>query len=95
MLLEVIQGNDKMDSTSHKGHYEKDYSNIMVTDVRALKIGVPKEFFMEGLDAEIASSIKASMKKFEAMGAEVEEISLPIANEGLAAYYIISSDKPV
>ena len=56
-----------------------------------MKIGIPSEFFKEGLDEEIATSIKESIEKFKALGAIVEEISLPITTEGLSAYYIISS----
>ena len=91
LLLEVIAGEDKMDSTSHKGAIEIDYLNGIEKGVQGLKIGVPTEFFMEGLDEEIALSIKGSIKILKELGAEVEEISLPDAGEGLAAYYIISS----
>ena len=56
-----------------------------------MRIAVPAEFFKPGLDEEIATSIKESIEKFKALGAIVEEISLPITEEGLSAYYIISS----
>lgn len=91
LLLEVIAGEDKMDSTSHKGLIEMDYLNGIEKGIQGLKIGVPAEFFMEGLDEEIALSIKGSIQILKEQGAEVEEISLPDAAEGLSAYYIISS----
>lgn len=91
LLLEVIQGNDMMDSTSYQGNYEKDYLSEIDTGVKGLKIGVPKEFFMDGLDEEISCLVMDSIKIFQGLGADVEEMSLPVTNEGLAAYYIISS----
>jgi aspartyl-tRNA(Asn)/glutamyl-tRNA(Gln) amidotransferase subunit A len=91
LLLEVIQGDDKKDSTSYKGNYQKSYLKNIDSGVRELKIGVPEEFFMEGLDGEIASSIRESIGRLKALGAEVEEISFPIANDSLPVYYIISS----
>jgi aspartyl-tRNA(Asn)/glutamyl-tRNA(Gln) amidotransferase subunit A len=90
-MLEVIQGSDKRDSTSYKGEYQTDYTNGLVKDIRGMRIGVPKEFFIEGLDEEIAATIKESIRCFEGLGAIVEEISLPAAGDGLSAYYVISS----
>jgi aspartyl-tRNA(Asn)/glutamyl-tRNA(Gln) amidotransferase subunit A len=56
-----------------------------------MKIAVPKEFFKEGLDKEIEEGVKKGIEKLKSLGAEVEEISFPITDEGLSAYYIISS----
>lgn len=91
LMLEVIQGNDKRDSTSFKGQYQSGYTAGLVKDIKGMKIGVPKEFFIDGLDDEIAASIKESISCFEGLGAIVEEISLPAAGDGLSAYYVISS----
>ncbi len=91
LMLEVIQGNDKRDSTSYRGEYQKSYTDSLGKDIKGMRIAVPKEFFMEGLDEEIAASIRESIKYFEGLGAIVEEISLPAAGDGLSAYYIISS----
>jgi len=91
LLLEVIQGYDKMDSTSYTADSQKDYLKDIDSGVRGLKIGVPKEFFTEGLDEEIASSIQECIKRFKFLGAKIEEISFSIANDSLPAYYIISS----
>lgn len=60
-------------------------------ELREWKIGVPEEFFGEGLDEEIKESVKNSLDKLKELGAEVETFSLPIIKEGLAAYYIMSS----
>ncbi|MDK2919464.1 MAG: aspartyl-tRNA(Asn)/glutamyl-tRNA(Gln) amidotransferase subunit [Candidatus Petromonas sp.] len=89
--LLAIQGHDPMDSTSVQHEVEKDYLDEIEKGVKGFKIGVPKEFFMEGLDKEIGRAIRKSMERLEGMGAEVEEFSLPIEDSGLSAYYIISS----
>ncbi|MBC8060062.1 MAG: Asp-tRNA(Asn)/Glu-tRNA(Gln) amidotransferase subunit GatA [Clostridiaceae bacterium] len=91
LTLEVIQGEDKLDSTSVKQAFTKDYLSTIEQGIKGMKIAVPTEFFKSGLDEEISTSIKDSIEKFKALGAIVEEISLPITEEGLSAYYIISS----
>lgn len=91
LLQSVIQGSDKMDSTSYKGEYYKDYLNNLDAGIKGLRIAVPENFFSEGLDEEIACSIKESIEILKALGAKVYEITFPVAEEGLSAYYIISS----
>ena len=91
LTLEVIQGEDKLDSTSVKQKFTEDYLSTIENGIKGMRIAVPAEFFKPGLDEEIATSIKESIEKFKALGAIVEEISLPITEEGLSAYYIISS----
>ncbi len=91
LTLEAIQGEDPLDSTSVKHEITEDYLSTIEAGVKGMKVGVPKEFFQSGLDEEISSSIKESIKRLKNLGAVVEEISLPITQEGLSAYYIISS----
>ncbi len=91
LMLQVIQGKDDKDSTSYRGEYQQDYAGRLGMDIKGLKIGVLKEYITDGLDSEIASSIKDSIRHFESIGAAVDEISLPAAGDGLSAYYIISS----
>lgn len=91
LTLEVIAGHDSMDSTSYNKEVEKDYLSALDGRVDGLKIAVPKEFFGKGLNSEIEKSVKDTMEKLRSMGAVVEEISLPITEEGLSAYYVISS----
>jgi aspartyl-tRNA(Asn)/glutamyl-tRNA(Gln) amidotransferase subunit A len=91
LTLEVIQGEDSLDSTSYKGELKGDYLSTLADGVKGMKIGVPKEFFQSSLDEEISDSIKQSIQVLKDLGAEVSEISLPITEEGLSAYYIISS----
>ena len=88
MLLNIISGHDEKDSTSANID-KKDYTKSLVKDVKGLKIGVPKEYFGEGINEEVKESVKQAIKKYEEMGAIVEECSLDMVNEALAVYYII------
>ena len=89
ILLNLIAGHDEKDSTSANID-KKDYTKALVRDVKGLKIGVPKEYFGEGINEEVSISVKNAIKKYEEMGAIVEEFSLPIADYALATYYIIA-----
>lgn len=89
MLLNLITGHDEKDSTSVNIE-KKDYTKALREDVKGLKIGVPKEYFGDGINEEVKSKVKEAIKKYEEMGAIVEECSLDIADESLAVYYIIA-----
>jgi len=91
LALEVIAGTDPLDNTSSKEIGSTDYLTGIDGGVSGMKIGVPKEFFGEGLDVEIKESIFTSIEKLKSLGATVEEISIPITEAGLSAYYVISS----
>lgn len=90
-ILNIISGTDEYDSTSIRDLKEIDYTASLQDGIKGMKIGVPEEFFGEGLDEEIKESVKNSLDKLKELGAEVETFSLPIIKEGLAAYYIMSS----
>ena len=89
MLLNLITGHDEKDSTSVNID-KKDYTKALREDVKGLKIGVPKEYFGDGINEEVKAKVKEAIKKYEEMGAIVEECSLDIADESLAVYYIIA-----
>lgn len=89
ILLNVITGHDPKDSTSMNMD-KKDYTKSLVKDVKGLKIGMPKEFLGEGINSEVKNAILETAKKYEKLGATVEECSLDIGNEALAVYYIIA-----
>lgn len=91
LSLSMIQGNDPLDGTSVQDEPVQDYLTDLEKGVKGLKIGIPKEFFKEGLDDEIHDAVKKSIEVLKEMGAVVEEFSLPITESGLSAYYIISS----
>ena len=87
MLLNVLAGHDEKDSTSANVE-KKDYTKSLVKDVKGLKIGVPKEFFGEGINEEVKQKVEDAIEEYKKQGAIVEECTLDIANEALAVYYI-------
>ena len=89
ILLNVIAGHDEKDSTS-VDMPKKDYEKALTGDIKGLKIGVPKEFFGEGINEEVKESLKQAIETYKKLGAEVEEFSLDIAKYALATYYIIA-----
>ena len=89
MLLNLIAGHDEKDTTS-SNREKVDYTQCLKNDVRGLKIGVPKEFFGEGINEEVKKSLEQAIEKYKELGAEVEEFSLDIAQYSLATYYIIA-----
>ena len=89
ILLNVIAGKDEKDTTSVDAG-EKDYTQSLNKDIKGLKIGVPKEFFGEGINEEVKQSLMQAIEEYKKLGAEVEEFSLDLAELSLATYYIIS-----
>jgi aspartyl-tRNA(Asn)/glutamyl-tRNA(Gln) amidotransferase subunit A len=90
IMLNTITGYDKYDSTSANIDYP-DYTKALINDVKGLKVGVPKEYFGEGINNEVKKAIKNALKVYEDLGAEIEEFSLPLTEYALSAYYLISS----
>lgn len=90
MVQSVIAGHDKMDATSAYREYP-DYTKNLSSDVKGLKIGLPKEYFGEGIDPFVKQSVLNAVKELEKQGAAVKEISLPSTDYALNSYYIISS----
>ena len=89
MLLNLIAGHDEKDSTSYDME-KKDYTKSLEKDIKGLKIGVPKEFFGEGINKEVKEKLEEAIEKYKEMGAIVEECSLDVAQYALATYYIIA-----
>jgi aspartyl-tRNA(Asn)/glutamyl-tRNA(Gln) amidotransferase subunit A len=88
-LLNVISGYDKRDSTS-VNQPVPDYTKALDGNIKGLRIGLPKEYMIGGLDPEVKSAVDAAVKKLESLGATVEEISLPHTDYAAATYYIIA-----
>jgi aspartyl-tRNA(Asn)/glutamyl-tRNA(Gln) amidotransferase subunit A len=88
--LNALCSHDRRDSTSIKMEYP-DYSQGLKNGVKGLKIGVPKEYFAEGLGEDAKAALESAMKKYQELGAIVEETTLPTFDYALSAYYIISS----
>lgn len=89
LVLSVIAKYDPKDSTSIPGG-RPNYSNSLVNDVRGLKLGLPKEYFGEGVEPEVENSVKRAAAILEKEGAVIEECSLPLTRYALAVYYIIA-----
>jgi aspartyl-tRNA(Asn)/glutamyl-tRNA(Gln) amidotransferase subunit A len=90
LLLSVIAGYDEMDSTSVDTPVPN-YKNSLVNDVKGLRIGVPKEYFIKGIDGEVEKAVKAAIGTLKDLGAEIVEISLPHTEYAVATYYIVGS----
>ena len=89
MLLNIIAGHDPKDTTS-VDNGDKDYCKALKNDVKGLKIGVPKEYFGEGINTEVKQKLQEAMETYKKLGATVEECTLDIADYALATYYIIA-----
>ena len=89
MLLNLIAGHDEKDTTS-ENREKVDYTKALKNDVKGLKIGVPKEFFGEGINEEVKVNLKNAIETYKELGAEIEEFSLDVAKYALATYYIIA-----
>ncbi|MBR6888555.1 MAG: Asp-tRNA(Asn)/Glu-tRNA(Gln) amidotransferase subunit GatA [Selenomonadaceae bacterium] len=89
LVLNAICGHDDMDSTSTAAQVP-DFTKSLVADVKGLKIGLPKEYFVKGIDAEIETAVRNVAKKFEQLGAEIIELSLPHTEYAIATYYLIA-----
>jgi len=89
IVLNAICGLDAMDSTSTAAPVP-DFTKSLVADVKGLKIGLPKEYFVKGIDAEVEAAIRNVAKKFESLGAEIIELSLPHTDYAISTYYLIA-----
>lgn len=89
IVMNAITGHDVKDSTSIPGD-RPDYTKALVNDVKNIKIGVPKEYYGEGLNAEVRKAIDEAIETYKKLGAEIIEVSLPTTKYALSAYYIIA-----
>jgi len=89
MALNAICGHDPLDSTSANIEVP-DFEKSLVQDVKGLRIGIPAQYFVEGLDSEVEASVRAAISKFEEMGATLHELSMPHTEYSIATYYIIA-----
>jgi aspartyl-tRNA(Asn)/glutamyl-tRNA(Gln) amidotransferase subunit A len=92
MLLNIISGHDPMDSTSVDVPVP-DYTKSLVNNVNGLKIGVPKEYFVEGINEEVKEAVMRSVKILKNQGASLQEVSLPHTEYAVATYYIIATSE--
>jgi aspartyl-tRNA(Asn)/glutamyl-tRNA(Gln) amidotransferase subunit A len=90
MLLNIISGYDALDSTSVNTAVP-DYIKSLTNDVKGLKIGVPKEYFVEGMDKEVEGALAEATNKLKSLGADVKEVSLPHSKYAVPVYYIVAT----
>jgi len=89
ILLQAIAGYDRRDSTS-VDQPVPDYRKALKESIKGLRLGIPKEYFIEGMHPDVAAVVRQAIKTCEQMGAEITEVSLPHTEYGVAAYYIIA-----
>lgn len=89
-ILEVISSYDEKDSTSVKRD-DYDFTSALVDDVKGMKIGIPRDYFTEGLDSEVKEAVLKAAKTLELKGAVVEEFDLSLVEYAIPAYYVIAS----
>lgn len=91
LVLGVIAGSDRRDSTSIPDLPKKDYTTSLSAKVKGMRIGLPREYFLSGLDSEVEEAVREAVSLLEKSGAEIMDISLPHTEYCLPAYYIIAT----
>ncbi|HID64840.1 MAG TPA: Asp-tRNA(Asn)/Glu-tRNA(Gln) amidotransferase subunit GatA, partial [Anaerolineae bacterium] len=89
ILLHVIARYDRRDSTSVDAPVP-DYTRALVDDIKGMRVGVPKEYFIEGMQPEVEQRVREAVDKLAELGAEVAEVSLPHTGYSLPTYYLIA-----
>jgi aspartyl-tRNA(Asn)/glutamyl-tRNA(Gln) amidotransferase subunit A len=89
ILLNVIGGNDPRDSTSAQVAMP-DFTRALTGSAKGMRIGIPRQYFIEGIDPEVERAVRTAIKVLEGIGAAPEEVSLPHTEYGVAAYYILA-----
>jgi len=89
LVMNVISGYDEMDSTCVDMPVP-DYTKSLVKDVKGLRVGVPKEYFIEGIDSEVRASIRRSIDVLRDLGAKIVDITLPHTQYAVSTYYIVA-----
>ncbi len=92
IILNVISGNDPLDSTSASISIP-DYTRALGKEIKGLRLGIPREFFIEGIDKEVYEKVSLSIKTFDSLGAIPVEISMPHTPYAVAVYYIIATSE--
>jgi aspartyl-tRNA(Asn)/glutamyl-tRNA(Gln) amidotransferase subunit A len=91
-MLSVIGGHDPLDSTSAPSGLP-DYAEVLGRDIKGMKIGIPKEYFVEGMDQEVGDTVREAIKKLESLGAIPVAVSLPHTEYAIATYYVVATSE--
>jgi len=92
IVMNIISGNDSRDSTSAPLSVP-DFTAVLGKDINGMRIGIPKEYFIEGMDEEVEMSVKEAIKQFELLGAIPVDVSLPHTGYAVATYYILANSE--
>lgn len=92
ILMNIISGKDMMDSTSAPVAVP-DFTKILGHEIKGTRVGIPKEYFIEGMDKEVEASVRDAIKKLESLGAIPVEISLPHTGYAVATYYVLATSE--
>jgi len=92
ILLNIISGKDQMDSTSADVAIP-DFTASLNRDIKGLKIGIPKEYFIEGIDPEVNAAVQDAIKQYEALGVVPVAVSLPHSGYAIATYYVLATSE--
>lgn len=92
IMLNAIAGHDSKDSTSAPVDVP-DFAEVLGQEIKGLKIGIPKEYFIEGMDKDVEDSMRTAIKKLESLGAIPVEVSLPHTGYAVATYYILATSE--
>jgi aspartyl-tRNA(Asn)/glutamyl-tRNA(Gln) amidotransferase subunit A len=92
LLMNAVAGHDPRDSTSAPVPVP-DFTQVLGKDIKGMKVGIPEEYFIEGLDKEVGNSVKEAVRKLETIGAAPVQISLPHTEYAIATYYILATSE--
>jgi aspartyl-tRNA(Asn)/glutamyl-tRNA(Gln) amidotransferase subunit A len=92
IMLNIISGHDEYDSTSADVDVP-DFTSALGQEIKGIKIGIPREFFIEGIDKEVEDRVRKAISLLESLGAVIEDISLPHTGYAVATYYIIATSE--
>jgi aspartyl-tRNA(Asn)/glutamyl-tRNA(Gln) amidotransferase subunit A len=90
LVLNAISGQDPQDSTSI-AEPVPDFTAALGQDLKGVRLGMPKEYFISGIDPQVDSAVRAAVKHYESLGAEIVEVSLPHTDYAVAVYYILAT----
>jgi aspartyl-tRNA(Asn)/glutamyl-tRNA(Gln) amidotransferase subunit A len=90
VMLNILSGQDHRDSTSVP-HPVPDYTAELTGNIKGLRVGLPKEYFISGIDPQVNAAVQAAIKQIEKLGGELVEISLPHTEYAVATYYIVAT----
>jgi aspartyl-tRNA(Asn)/glutamyl-tRNA(Gln) amidotransferase subunit A len=90
LILNAVAGKDPLDSTS-LDQPVPDFTSLLGRDIKGLRLGMPREYFIEGIDPQVNAAVRAAIQQYQALGAEIVEVSLPNTEHAVGVYYIIAT----